>query len=78
MSLDLTRKLTKVVIGRFHSYVDGIYVGPSVIDGDVELRFGDGGRGSRTARLTSAEARVLAYALLAEAEKVLQQPKKRR
>jgi hypothetical protein len=67
----------KILDGNFNDHYDQICVQPArYIAGEIELRFGDGGRGSRTARLDPTDARVLAYALLAEAEKASQPPKK--
>ena len=68
----------KILDGHFHGHIDQICVQPcKAINGEIELRFGDGGKGSRTARLTPGDARILAYALLAEAERASAPPKKK-
>jgi hypothetical protein len=59
----------KIVEGSFHSYRAPVDVGPSVIKGKIELRFAGKGRGSRGVELTASDARILAFALLAEAER---------
>jgi hypothetical protein len=68
----------KVVNGRFGTF--GLYVAAVSVEttrtGDIELRLAGKGKGSRGVRLTASDARVLAYALLSEAERALQRQDK--
>jgi hypothetical protein len=60
----------KIEQGRFHNYVASVDVQLSVNGDRVEVRFAGQERGSRGVQLTASDARLVAYALLAEAERV--------
>jgi hypothetical protein len=60
--------LRKIATADFNLRKDIVCVGSDLFGEGIELRFGDGGRGSRTARLKTSDARLIAYALFARAD----------